>query len=315
MLDRQVALKFLHERFAQDAAVRRALPPRGAGRRRAPAPERRRRLRPRRGRRAPLHRDGVRRGRDAQGPDRPRALGRRGGGDRPPDPRRGAASPTSAGSSTATSSRRTCSSTPRAAPGSTDFGIARAGRLGDHRDRARCSAPRSTSRPSRPRASRSPPPSDLYSVGVILYEALTGRVPFDAETPVAVALKQVSEQPRAAASSTRRCRRRSTPSSCARWPRTPRTASHSADEFLARARRRRGRPLRRRARRHRRLRAGRGGAPPAARRRRRSAPPPEDAGGWLTRRRVDRARRDRAARRGVAACALTRPGAGRPSRR
>ncbi len=38
--------------------------------------------------------------------------------------------------------------------------------------------------------------SDLYSVGVILYEALTGSVPFDAETPVAVALKQVSEQPR-----------------------------------------------------------------------------------------------------------------------
>jgi serine/threonine-protein kinase len=36
--------------------------------------------------------------------------------------------------------------------------------------------------------------SDIYSTGVILYEALTGQVPFDADSPVAIALKQVSEQ-------------------------------------------------------------------------------------------------------------------------
>jgi eukaryotic-like serine/threonine-protein kinase len=39
------------------------------------------------------------------------------------------------------------------------------------------------------------PASDLYSIGVILYEALTRQVPFEGDSAVAVALKQVSQTP------------------------------------------------------------------------------------------------------------------------
>ena len=37
--------------------------------------------------------------------------------------------------------------------------------------------------------------SDIYSVGVVMYELLTGRIPFEGETPVAIALQHISSLP------------------------------------------------------------------------------------------------------------------------
>jgi beta-lactam-binding protein with PASTA domain/predicted Ser/Thr protein kinase len=76
----------------------------------------------------------------------------------------------------------------------TDFGIARAGVSDITQTGSVLGTPHYLS-PEQAQGFDVTAVSDLYSVGVILYEALTGRVPFEGESAVAVAMKQVSQAP------------------------------------------------------------------------------------------------------------------------
>ncbi len=76
----------------------------------------------------------------------------------------------------------------------TDFGIARAGTS----DMTETGSIMGTAQYLSPEQAQGHPVdarADLYSIGIVLYELLTGRLPFDAESPVTIALKHVSEPP------------------------------------------------------------------------------------------------------------------------
>jgi beta-lactam-binding protein with PASTA domain/predicted Ser/Thr protein kinase len=76
----------------------------------------------------------------------------------------------------------------------TDFGIARAG-ASDMTETGSIMGTAQYLSPEQAQGHSVNASSDLYSVGVVLYEMLTGRVPFDAEAAVTIALKHVSEAP------------------------------------------------------------------------------------------------------------------------
>ena len=76
----------------------------------------------------------------------------------------------------------------------TDFGIARAG-ASDMTQTGSIMGTAQYLSPEQAQGEAVGAASDLYSIGIVLYEMLTGRVPFEGDTAVTIALKQVSELP------------------------------------------------------------------------------------------------------------------------
>lgn len=76
-----------------------------------------------------------------------------------------------------------------------DFGIARGGTDATVEQTAAVLGTPAYFSPEQARGESVDPRTDIYSLGIVLYEMLTGRVPFTADTAVAVAMAQVQEAP------------------------------------------------------------------------------------------------------------------------
>lgn len=80
-------------------------------------------------------------------------------------------------------------------PKVTDFGIARAATTATVTRKVDTVGSVHYASPEQARGGYTDEKSDLYSVGVTLFEMVTGRVPFNADNPVTVALKHIEEEP------------------------------------------------------------------------------------------------------------------------
>ena len=77
-----------------------------------------------------------------------------------------------------------------------DFGIARFSRSGMHTITDKAIGTVHYISPEQAKGEETNTQSDLYSVGVMMYEMCTGKLPFDSDSAVTVALKQISDTPK-----------------------------------------------------------------------------------------------------------------------
>jgi beta-lactam-binding protein with PASTA domain/predicted Ser/Thr protein kinase len=77
----------------------------------------------------------------------------------------------------------------------TDFGIARAGAASQMTEAGSIVGTAQYLSPEQARGGAVDQRSDLYSVGIVLYELVTGKVPFSGDSPVEIAMKHLSAKP------------------------------------------------------------------------------------------------------------------------
>jgi serine/threonine protein kinase len=77
----------------------------------------------------------------------------------------------------------------------TDFGIARAASAATLTHTGDIVGSVHYLSPEQAKGAQTNEQSDIYSLGIILYELITGKVPYDGDTPITIALKHIQEEP------------------------------------------------------------------------------------------------------------------------
>lgn len=77
----------------------------------------------------------------------------------------------------------------------TDFGIARAATASSVTITGNAMGSVHYLSPEQARGGYTDFKSDIYSLGIVMYEMVTGRLPFEGDTPVSIAIKQIQEKP------------------------------------------------------------------------------------------------------------------------